>query len=119
MMRPDISLAKVYLHRQPVDFRKAVDGLAAIVEQSMHLDPFSKALFVFVNRRRNRLKILFWEDNGFCLYYKRLEEHRFHWPNHLDGDVVTINGQELNWLLDGYNLKHLVLPAPRRYHSTT
>lgn len=118
-MRPDASLPKVYLHKQPVDFRKAVDGLAAIVEQSMGLSPFSKALFVFINRRRNRLKILCWEDNGFCLYYKRLEQHQFHWPSHLDGDVVTVNGQQLNWLLDGYNLKHLMLPVARRYRSTT
>lgn len=118
-MRPDSALPKVYLHRHPVDFRKAVDGLAAIVEQSMELSPFSKALYVFINRRRNRLKILFWEDNGFCLYYKRLEEHKFHWPNHLKDEVITINGQQLNWLLDGYNLKHLMLPPPRRYRSTT
>lgn len=118
-MRPDPSLPAVFLHKTPVDFRKAVDGLAAIVEREMDHDPFSKALFVFINRRRNRLKILCWEDNGFCLYYKRLETTRFHWPNHLDDAVITLNGQQLNWLLDGYNLKHLMLPVARRYRSTT
>ncbi|MFQ5645271.1 MAG: IS66 family insertion sequence element accessory protein TnpB [Thiogranum sp.] len=118
-MRPDAALTGVYLHRAPVDFRKSVDGLAAIVENGMALDPFDKALFVFVNRRRNRVKILFWEDNGFCLYYKRLETTKFHWPRHVDDDVITISGQQLNWLLDGYNLKHLMLPVVPRYTSIT
>lgn len=117
-MRPDASLPVVYLHREPVDFRKAVDGLAAIVEQSMGLDPFSSALYVFINRRRDRLKLLFWEHNGFCLYYKRLEEHKFHWPRYLEGDVLTISGQELNWLLDGYDLKYLKPHMPLNYRTT-
>lgn len=117
-MRPDVALPRVYLHREPVDFRRAVDGLAAMVEQSMGMDPFSKALYVFTNRRRNRLKILLWEDNGFCLYYKRLEAQRFHWPRHLDGAVITITGQQLNWLLDGYDLRYLVPHAPLKYRST-
>lgn len=117
-MRPDNSLPKVYLHRDPVDFRKAVNGLAAIVEQSMGLDPFSRALYIFINRRRDRVKILFWENNGFCLYYKRLEQHKFHWPRHLEGDIITLTGQQLNWLLDGYNIKYLE-PHPRlNYRST-
>lgn len=118
-MRPDVSLPRVYLHRQPVDFRKSIDGLSAIVEQSMQLNPFSKQLFVFTNRRRNRVKILFWEDNGFCLYYKRLEKRQFHWPLYLTSDVVKLNGQQLNWLLDGYNLKQLILPVAQEYTTTT
>lgn len=118
-MRPDLLLPKVYLHRHPVDFRKSINGLSAIVEQSMQLSPFSKQLFVFTNRRRNRIKILFWEDNGFCLYYKRLEKRQFHWPRHLESNVITLNGQQLNWLLDGYNLKHLILPIPQGYTTTT
>ncbi|MDK1025603.1 MAG: IS66 family insertion sequence element accessory protein TnpB [Gammaproteobacteria bacterium] len=118
-MRPDVSLPRVYLHRQPVDFRKSIDGLSAIVEQSMQLSPFSKQLFVFTNRRRNRVKILFWEDNGFCLYYKRLEKRQFHWPLYLKSNVITLNGQQLNWLLDGYNLKQLILPIAQGYTTTT
>jgi transposase len=116
-MRPDPGLAEVYLHRDPVDFRKSIDGLAAIVEGEMQLDPFSTALYVFCNRRRNRLKMLFWDKTGFCLYYKRLEKHRFHWPRHRDEAVVTISGQELNWLLDGYNLKVMVAHQPLTYQT--
>ena len=118
-MRPDPGLPEVFLHREPVDFRKAVDGLSAIVEQAMERDPFSKQLYVFINKRRNRLKILFWEDNGFCLYYKRLETKQFHWPKHLEEDVVILNGQQLNWLLDGYNIRALMLPEAPQYQSTT
>lgn len=118
-MRPDVLLPAVYLHRQPVDFRKSIDGLAAIVEQAMQRSPFSKSLYVFTNRRRNRIKILFWEDNGFCLYYKRLEQHRFHWPLHFEDQIITLTGQQLNWLLDGYNLKQLTLPIAPRYRTTT
>lgn len=114
-MRPDPQLPEVFLHRQPVDFRKAINGLAAIVEQDMQLSPFSKQLYVFINKRRNRLKILFWEDNGFCLYYKRLEQKQFHWPKHLESEIVSLTGQQLNWLLDGFNLNYLMPDMPRRY----
>tara|TARA_Y100000310_G_scaffold240428_1_gene244254 strand:- start:790 stop:1146 length:357 start_codon:yes stop_codon:yes gene_type:complete len=117
-MRPEVSLPEVYLHRLPVDFRKSVDGLSAIVEQAMRRSPFSKQLFVFTNKRRNRIKILFWEDNGFCLYYKRLEKQRFHWPLHLRQEVITLTGQQLNWLLDGYNLKLLIPHTPLQYTTT-
>ena len=118
-MRPDLHLPEVFLHRQPVDFRKSIDGLSAIVELDMQRSPFSKQLYVFINKRRNRLKILFWEDNGFCLYYKRLEQKQFHWPRHLDDEVVTLSGQQLNWLLDGLNIKYLILDAPQKYTEIT
>ena len=118
-MRPDVQLDQVFLHRQPVDFRKSIDGLAAIVETGMQLSPFSKQLYVFINKRRNRIKILFWEDNGFCLYYKRLEQKQFHWPKSLEDETVLLSGQQLNWLLDGFNLNYLMLTPSPQYHSTT
>ncbi len=117
-MRPDLQLPEVFLHRQPVDFRKSIDGLAAIVEMDMQQSPFSKQLYAFINKRRNRLKILFWEDNGFCLYYKRLEQKQFHWPRHLEGEVVLLTGQQLNWLLDGVNIKYLMLDKPPQYSAS-
>jgi transposase len=107
MMRPSADLARVYLCRQPVDFRKGMHSLAVLVEQSLGLDPFAETLYVFTNRRRDAVKCLYWERNGFCLWHKRLEQERFRWPLHLDGAVVTLSGQELNWLLDGYDLRHL------------
>jgi transposase len=104
MMRPANDLATVYVCVDPVDFRKQINGLAAIVQDVLTLDPFSEHLFVFCNRRRDRVKVLYWERSGFCLWMKRLERERFHWPRG-DGPTVTLNGQELNWLLDGFDLR--------------
>jgi transposase len=81
---------KVYLHRAPVDFRLSINGLAALVEQALGLDPFAPALYVFSNRRRNRVKILGWDRNGFWLLLKRLEEDRFIWPDEVA--VPTLDG---------------------------
>ena len=113
-MRPDPYQKQIFLHRQPVDFRKSINGLAAIVEQELQLSPFSKALFVFVNRAHNRIKILLWEPNGFVLYYKRLEQARFHWPKQGTGSTVTLTGQQVNALLDGYNVE----PHPELHYKT-
>jgi len=104
MMRPSNELPVVYVCMEPVDFRKHIDGLAMLVEQALELDPFSEQLFVFTNRRRDKVKILYWERSGFVLWYKRLEQQRFAWPRHLGKGTVTLTGQELNWLLDGYDL---------------
>ena len=71
----------VYLAAGPTDLRKSIDGLAVIVQELFQLDPFSKALFVFCNRKKDKLKILFWDHNGFWLYYRRLEKGLFDWPD--------------------------------------
>ncbi len=117
MMRPSDELACVYLCKQPVDMRKSINGLAALVEGTLALNPFAEHLFIFANRRRDKLKILYWEHSGFVLWYKRLEKERFKWPMHLEGDVVTLTGQELNWLLDGYDLRYLK-PHQRLEYAT-
>jgi transposase len=104
VIRPGNDLERVYVYRHAVDMRKAVNGLVILVESVLCLDPFSSQLFVFCNRRRDILKMVWWERNGFCLWIKRLEKERFKWPVHLEGDVLTLNGQQLNWLLDGYDL---------------
>jgi transposase len=93
----------VYVHRLPVDFRKSINGLAALVEQSMGLNAFSRACFVFCNRHRDKVKILLWERSGFWLLYKRLEEERFVWP---DGQaaVIELSVEQLHWLLEGIDL---------------
>lgn len=103
-MRPDRAIRQVYLYRPAVDMRKAMDGLSAIVQQAMQHDPLSGTLFVFINKRRDKLKILYWERNGFVVWYKRLEAERFAWPVKAQEAVVTLTGEQLNWLLDGYNV---------------
>ena len=101
--RPSQDMPGIYLYREPVDFRKSFRGLAAIVEQELEHNPFSGVLYAFTNRQRNKIKCLFWEDNGFVLYYKSLAEEKFHWPAP-DDALVSLTGQQINWLLDGYDI---------------
>ena len=74
MIRPCNSIEKVYLCRQPVDFLKAINGLSMNVEETLCLDPFSSQLFVFTNKRRNKIKILAWDKTGFILWIKALDK---------------------------------------------
>lgn len=108
MMRPANDLPVVYLYREVVDFRKGINTLAVLVEEALQLDPFSEQLFVFCNRQRDKVKILYWERNGFCLWQKRLEKARFEWPRKVSDEVITLTGQQLNWLLDGYDVIRLI-----------
>jgi len=101
--RPAQSMANIYLYRNPVNFRKSFRGLAAIVEQELGHNPFDGGLYAFTNRGRDKIKLLFWEDNGFVLYYKRLAEEKFRWP-HAEDEVMPLNAQQINWLLDGYDI---------------
>jgi len=71
MLRPDRGIERVYLHRAPVDMRKQIDGLAILARDVIQQDPLQGAMFAFINARRNKLKILVWERNGFILWYKR------------------------------------------------
>jgi transposase len=73
--------------------------------EGFDLDPFSSALFVFCNRKRDKLKILHWEHNGFWLYYRRLERGRFQWPAETAASTMAVTRRELRWLLDGLSLE--------------
>ena len=75
--RPAENMPNIFLYRKPVDFRKQINGLAAIVECQLEHNVFDGGLYVFTNRQHNKIKCLMWEDNGFVLYYKALAEERF------------------------------------------
>lgn len=75
--------------------------MAARVEGRLRLNPFSDHLLAFTHRGRDKVKILYWECSGFVLWYKRLEQARFSWPSAQESPIVTLTGQQLNWLLDG------------------
>ncbi|PRR78247.1 IS66 family insertion sequence element accessory protein TnpB [Clostridium luticellarii] len=93
----------VYLACGATDLRRNIDGLSLIVQATLKLDPFEKALFVFCNKQMNKLKILHF-DEGFWLYYYRLEKGRFKWPmTKLEALGVTL--EELRWLLKGYEVR--------------
>ena len=102
-MRPGDDVP-VYLCRDIVDMRKSINGLSILVEQGLALDPFQPALFVFCNRKRDKVKVLYWERTGFVLWYKRLEKQRFTWSPPGSEEVVELTGRELNWLLDGVDV---------------
>jgi transposase len=109
---PDVGVAMlnfegktVYLSCGHTDMRKSIDGLAAIVSSVFKLDPFSQAVFVFCNRKRDRIKILVWDVDGFWLYFKRLEKGRFRWPKVGDEPVMTLTGGELSTLLGGVRVE--------------
>ena len=97
----------VYLHREPVDFRKSINGLAVIVEQDMALSPYQESVFVFCNKQRDKLKILCWDQTGFVLWYKRLEKAKFKWPRKHKRDVIQLNAESLDWLLRGFDIQTL------------
>ena len=103
MIRPPDDGVEVYLCVEPVDFRRQITGLATLVQERLELDPFSAKLFVFANRRRTQCRILYWERTGFVLWSKRLEQARFAWPKRADA-LVTLTGEQLNLLLDGYDV---------------
>lgn len=103
-MHPGHTIEAVYLCREPVDFRKSIGGLSALVEQAFGADPFGNSLHVFVNRSRDKIKALYWHRNGFCLWYKRLERERFAWPTEGAGATQAVTLQELEWLLEGFDL---------------
>lgn len=100
-------VSAVYVHREPVDFRKAINGLSVIVEGEMSLSPFSGAVFVFCNRKRDKLKILYWDKSGFALWYKRLEKERFQWPRRWPEAVIELSETQFHWLLDGYDIARM------------
>lgn len=100
----EITSIKVYLACGSTDLRKSIDGLSVLVKEGFNLDPFSPCLFVFCNKKQDKLKILQWEHNGFWLHYRRLERGKFQWPQKQDQDVTAISRRQLRWLLDGLPL---------------
>jgi transposase len=109
---------RVYLALGSTDMRKEINGLSVLVEGHLELDPFSGYLFVFCNRRRTTVKVLFWDRNGFALYQKRLERERFKWPESPE-EVMQVTGRELSFLLEGLDLKSVHPHGELRYTTLT
>jgi transposase len=78
---------RVLIATKPVDFRKGMDGLAAVVKEHLRADPFSGAIFVFRSKRADRVKLIVWDGSGLCLFAKRLEQGTFRWPKIEDGTM--------------------------------
>lgn len=113
-MRAIQSFEGVFLHRAPIDMRKSLDGLAAIVTHEIRQPLDGRFLFAFSGRRRDRVKLLWWDKTGLALTYKRLERDRFPWPK--AGDLVyTLSTLDLEWLLDGVDLAKVKRHRPAKF----
>ncbi|MBT3272130.1 MAG: IS66 family insertion sequence element accessory protein TnpB [Spirochaetales bacterium] len=98
----DLEQVDIYVRPGKTDMRKQINGLSVIVQEELKLDPFSGALFLFCNKRRHLLKILYWDKTGFALWLKRLEKDRFFWPMDRT-EVQEIDFEQLRQLLSGIN----------------
>ena len=94
---------KVYIYNDVVDMRKSINGLVLLVCESLSLDPQAKALYLFRNKLRDKVKAVLWDTNGFILLYKRLEKEKFKFPKHLPGSHYEIDTDLLQWLLKGFD----------------
>ncbi len=100
----------IWLYPMPVDFRQQIDGLVMLIDDHLQLNPTSGQLFLFRNRQANKIKMLWWERNGFWLCYKRLEKGRLKFPR-INDVAMSLTGDQLSWLLSGLDIaKQTLLP---------
>ena len=104
MLNDFTGASHIYIACGYTDMRMGIDGLAGIVEREFHLDPFSDSLFLFCGRKRDRIKGLYWERNGFVLLYKRLEEGIFQWPRN-KREAKLLTPQQYRWLREGLKVE--------------
>lgn len=104
---------KVYIACGYTDLRRGIDGPATIVQQQFELDPFTNTLFLFCGRRRDRIKGLYWEKDGFILLYKRLEQGVYQWPRS-ETEVRKLTPQQYRWLMEG-----LKIEQPKAHKAVT
>ena len=109
---------RIFLCRQPADMRKSFDGLAQLVREFLGADPLSGHMFVFRSKRGDRLKLLYWDESGYAIWYKRLEEGVFRFPNAASDDAgIEIRAADLTMLLDGVDLSSV--KRLKRYRRPT
>jgi transposase len=104
---------RIWLATRPTDLRKSFDTLAEVVRKQLQADPLSGHLFVFRNKRADRIKLLYWDEDGYVIVYKRLEMGTFRFPP-AEADGLEIRAADLQLLLDGIDLEHV--KRSRRYH---
>lgn len=93
--------SRIYFYRPFIDFRKGIDGLCGLIQEEMNLNPFEKYIFIFCSSKRSKLKIIYWDDSGFALWYKRLEEEKFQWPSHLEDEYFYVDAEKVKNFLVG------------------
>ena len=101
-----IAHSTIYLANMPVDMRKSINGLSLLVIESFNCNPTCGAYFVFCNRKKDKIKILYWDKNGFALWYKRLEKSTFQFAHQSDGKAL-VTSEQLQWLLSGLDYQSM------------
>lgn len=107
---------RVLVATRPVDFRKGMNGLAALVQEQLRCDPFSGVIFCFRSKRADRVKLIFWDGTGLCLFAKRLEQGKFRWPRIEDG-VMRLSAAQLHALLEGLDWSRVHAVRAARPHA--
>jgi transposase len=104
---------KIYLYPNRIDMRKSWSGLVGLIENSLKINPYDKSIFVFLGNNRKRIKIIYWDGNGFCIWMKRLDAGIFPF---LEDNKIQITKQELIWLLSGVDSrkKHKIIDIKKK-----
>ena len=102
-MLKELRGTKVYIACGHTDLRLGIDGLSGLIQQRFHLDPSSKALFLFCGRRKDRVKGLLWEGDGYLLLYKRFQEGKLQWPRNTE-EMKLLDEQQYRWLMEGLSI---------------
>lgn len=105
----------VYMAMNVTDLRKGIDGYAQIIQNTYHLNPMDRSLYLFCNKDHNKLKCLYWDGTGFWLFYKRLEKGHFKWKKNEADGVYQISEKQLAWLLDGLKVDQKTSIEEHRY----
>jgi transposase len=92
---------KIYVYTEHIDMRKSIDGLVVLLAETYKLNPQTGELFIFTNKSRNKIKLLFWDRNGFVLYYKKMDRGRFSYSKHIENQTIMITTTQLQALLMG------------------
>jgi len=98
--------ARILMYRDPVDMRKSIDGLSFLVSGEFLENPSNGSVYVFFNRQKDKVKLLYWDRNGFCMWYKRLEKQHFKIPK-ISGQSAVISAEHFRWLMDGLDVVKL------------
>jgi len=97
---------QIFLYRDRVDMRKQAIGLMTVVQESMRMDPFS-GIYAFCSRRRDLLKLVYFDTSGFAMWVKKLDREKFPWPRKMETDYIEITPTQMSWLLDGFDFSKL------------
>lgn len=110
---------EIILCVSPIDFRKGIRGLSVLIESGFGLDVFSVTLFIFTNKSKDAVKMLYWDKTGFAMWHKILDRERFKWPKKSEHKTIQLSSQELYWLLEGIDLSKIKKHNTLTYSSVS